>query len=169
MRVSYHHYQDLVVHGRLSPESPVLAERTTDYATSVGTYLRPVRSKVPASLPSFDFTLLHDSIARLNQVAVQFDSYAAALEGRVQQRRFWWDFWTEYRLQSRIRAINQVYMPLGICSITSQGWTEDPGRNMWSSPKANGISTQAFFPALEMPCQREIPPRLVYELLSLCS
>ncbi|GFG18392.1 hypothetical protein IFM5058_09002 [Aspergillus udagawae] len=91
-------------------ERPVLAERVTDYAISLGTYLRAVRSKLPASLAGFDFTPLHDSIARLNQAAVQFDGYAAVLDGRLQQRRPWWDFWTDSWLQSRICTLNQVYI-----------------------------------------------------------
>jgi N-acetylated-alpha-linked acidic dipeptidase len=65
---------------------------------------------LPASLAGFDFTPLHDSIARLNQAAVQFDGYAAVLDGRLQQRRPWWDFWTDSWLQSRICTINQVYI-----------------------------------------------------------
>jgi N-acetylated-alpha-linked acidic dipeptidase len=169
MKVSYHHYQDLVVHGRLSSESPVLAERTTDYATSVGTYLRPVRSQVPASLPGFNFTLLHDSIARLNQVAVEFDSYAAPLEGCVQQHRSWWYFRTEYRLQSRIRAINQVYIAFEHMFYYEPGLDGGPWSKHVVFSESAWHKYTGVFPALEIPCQREIPPRLVYELLSLCS
>jgi N-acetylated-alpha-linked acidic dipeptidase len=90
--------------------SPVLAEKVTDYATGLRDYLSITKGKLTPALADFDFTVLDDSITRLHELALRFDAYASSLAHKIPQTRQWWNFWGRARLMSKFREVNQIYI-----------------------------------------------------------
>lgn len=90
--------------------SPVLAEKVTDYATSLRDYVSITKGKLTPELAEFNFTVLDDSITRLHELALRFDDYSTSLADKFSQTRQWWNFWGRARLMSKIREVNQVFI-----------------------------------------------------------
>ncbi|KAJ5950030.1 hypothetical protein N7454_001614 [Penicillium verhagenii] len=89
-------------------EAPVLSESMIDYGTALEDYVSIIKGQLPSNATGFNFTLLDDSVFRLQKAAVRFDNYTASLVDQIKRTRSWWKFWDRIRLFSEICKVNQI-------------------------------------------------------------
>ena len=95
-------------------ETPVLSFSATDYGRGLAAYLeriKPAAGKLPPS-EKFDFAPLDGAIAQFEEVAVQFDGYAASLVEQLDEDLPWYLWWKKVRLFFLIRRVNDQYKAL---------------------------------------------------------
>lgn len=92
-------------------ETPVIAFSAKDYAVGLGTYLdqiKPSAKQLPEK-PAFNFKPLEAAIAKFQEAAAAFDSYAADLTSQLKEHVPWYHWWKKVRLFFQIRAVNDKY------------------------------------------------------------
>ncbi|KAA8648587.1 M28 family metallopeptidase [Aspergillus tanneri] len=95
-------------------ETPVLSLNATDYSSGLHRYLakiKPEAKQLPEGA-SFDFAPLDKAITKFQEVAAQFDSYAADLALQLDEDLPWYLWWKKVRLYFQIRVVNDKYKGL---------------------------------------------------------
>lgn len=85
-------------------ERPIIDFKATDYATSLGQYLKTVNNDT-----SDHFLKLTKAIASLHDAAADLDSSAERLTAKVLHDIPWWKWWQRAELYRQVRLVNNKY------------------------------------------------------------
>lgn len=92
-------------------ETPVLSLGAGEYARGLQVYLekiKPAAKNLPG-VTYFDFEPLDRSIAHFQDIAKQFDVYAADLTSQLDEDLPWYLWWKKVKLLFQIRDVNNKY------------------------------------------------------------
>lgn len=92
-------------------ETPVLPLSARDYSAGLNSYLqsvKPAAENLPAG-KTFDFEPLDHAIAQLEATSTTFDSRAADLTSKLDQKLPWYLLWKKLLLALQVRAVNNKY------------------------------------------------------------